>query len=148
MQPVAKERRRQPEADALLLIGDEALRFRHTNAQYPFEIDLGFEWWLWQHVPNIFAVWAVRKDLSASKRKPLEAALARTVAMNAGRLQAIAEAHASAFGMPSEELRAYLAAFHYRFGPDEEAGIRTFEALAVAHGLLGEGYGTHLLRGH
>ena len=54
--PKLYHRGEHPEADARLLIGDEALQVKHANTSYPFEIDLGFEWWLWQHLPFVFAV--------------------------------------------------------------------------------------------
>ena len=148
VKPVTAERRRHPEADALLLIGDEALRFRQTNRQYPFEIDLAFEWWLWQHLPCVFAVWAARKALAAQDGKLLEASLAKALAVNTRRFAAIAEARATALGIPAAELSAYLTGFRYRFGPEEEAGIKKFEELIAQHGLIGHGYGSHLLRGH
>ena len=72
--PQAYERGQPQEADAVLLIGDEALRFRQTNRQYPFEIDVAFEWWLWQHLPFVFAVWAIRKDASETLKRQLELA--------------------------------------------------------------------------
>ena len=128
--------RTSSDADALLLIGDEALRFQRTNAHYPFEIDLAFEWWLWQHLPCVFALWAVRSDVVASEKKSLEAALARALAINSGQLAAIAAAHAGRLGVPAEDLAAYLGAFHYRFGPEEARAIETFAELAHAHHLL------------
>ena len=136
VQPAARERRQDPEADALLLIGDEALQFKRTNTQYPFEVDLAFEWWLWQHLPCVFAVWAVRRDVVAQEKRSLEAALARTLAVNSGRLSAIAEERAATLQLPASELQAYLSAFHYRFGAEEEAGITRFEELVHEHHLL------------
>ena len=133
---VARDRRTAAEADALLLIGDEALRFKQANTQYPYEIDLAFEWWLWQHQPSVFAVWTVRKDIEAPKKKELEAALARALAVNTGRLEAIAQEAAAGLGVPAEQLVAYLAGFHYRFGKDEEDGMARFEALMHEHHLL------------
>jgi chorismate dehydratase len=134
--PAAYEPRRVPEADALLLIGDEALRFRAANAQYPYEVDLGFEWWLWQHLPCVFAVWAVRKTVEPPQKRHLEAALARALAANTAQLDAVARQGADTLSLPAADLAAYLAGFHYRFGPEEEAGIARFEELAHEHHLL------------
>jgi chorismate dehydratase len=134
--PVAKERRRYAEADALLLIGDDALQFRQANTQYPYEIDLAFEWWLWQHLPCVFAVWSIRKDAPAQKKKRVQAALAQSLSVNLGQLGAIAQDYAKTMDIPQEELQAYLEGFHYRFGPGEEAGIKRFQELANEHHLL------------
>jgi len=134
--PAARERRQSPEADALLLIGDEALRFQQTNTQYPFETDLAFEWWLWQHLPCVFAVWAVRKTVAAAEKKRIEAALMRALVLNAGQLDAIAEEHAGRLHLPAAELKLYLSRFVYRFGQQEEEGMAKFQELAHEHHLL------------
>ncbi len=134
--PQAPERRREPDADALLLIGDEALRFRQTNKQYPFETDLAFEWWLWQHLPFVFAVWAVRKDADAQDRKHLEAALMRSLAVNIGQFDAIAQEESARLKLPAEELSAYLAGFVYRLSHAEAEGLKKFRGLADEHHLL------------
>ncbi len=124
------------DADALLLIGDEALQFQQTNQRYPFEVDLAFEWWLWQHLPFVFAVWAVRKDASPQEKKQIEASLARALAANTGQWATIAQEYAQTFGLPAEELETYLSNFVYRLGQFEEEGIKRFEELVREHALL------------
>ena len=135
-EPASPERRQEPEADALLLIGDEALRFKHVNMQYPFEIDIAFEWWLWQHLPFVFAVWAIRKDAAAQEKKQIEAALMRTLAVNLGQLESIAQGYSAPLGIPTKDLQTYLSNFVYRMGSAEESAIKTFRELVNAHHLL------------
>jgi chorismate dehydratase len=132
----AKERRQDTEADALLLIGDEALQFQKTNTQYPYEFDLGFEWWLWQHLPCTFAVWAVRKDVPVAEKRQLELSLSGALGRNMGQLEAIAHEHAPALGLSPQEAHSYLSSFVYRLSQPEEEGIARFEQLANAHHLL------------
>lgn len=132
----SKDRRQDAEADALLLIGDEALRFHHTNRHYPYEIDLGFEWWLWQHLPFVFAVWAVRKDAPAHEKKRLETALIKSLARNSAQLEAIAQEHAASLHVPATELHAYLSNFVYRLSQPEEDAINQFRTLVNEHHLL------------
>lgn len=127
--PAAYPRGRHHDAEALLLIGDEALRAHYTTTQYPFEIDLGFEWWLWQHLPFVFAIWAIRKDASAHDKKRIEAAVMRALAVNTSQLETIAQEYAHTLQMPAEDVRAYLSGFVYRFGPSEAEGIAKFKAL-------------------
>ena len=131
-----EQRRRDAEADALLLIGDEALQFQQGNTRYPFEIDIAFEWWLWQHQPFTFAVWAIRKDAEERDKKQIEAGLARALAMNQKDAAAIAKEYAAPLGLPAAELERYLESFIYRLGPSEDEGIKTFHTLARDHGLL------------
>ncbi len=134
--PAAYERGRRPDADALLLIGDEALRFRQGNTQYPFETDLAFEWWLWQHLPCVFAVWAIRKDAGAEEKKQLELALAKSLGVNLRQLERLAHDASPGLGVPAEDLHAYLSKFAYRFGQPEEDGIAQFRKLVDEHHLL------------
>jgi chorismate dehydratase len=126
----------RPNADALLLIGDEALRFQRTNTDYPYEIDVAFEWWLWQHLPCVFAVWAVRKDVSPQEKKSLELSVAKSLAMNLAHLEVIAQEASTPFGFPAQEIHTYLSAFTYRFGSSEEEAIARFQALLHEHHLL------------
>lgn len=122
--------------DALLLIGDEALKFQHANNQYPFETDLGFEWWLWHHLPCVFAVWAVNRSVEAKTKKQIEAGLARALAINANDFGAISREFSEKLAIPAEALKRYLEGFVYRFGPREEEAIKTFKELAREHHLL------------
>ena len=134
--PASYERGQHQEADALLLIGDEALRFTETNTQYPFEVDLAFEWWLWQHLPCVFAVWAIRKDASPQDQKHLEVRLIKSLAMNLSQLELIAQEYSSRLGVPAAGLRLYLSSFIYRLGQREEEAIKRFKALMDERDLL------------
>jgi len=134
--PASYQPGRHAEADALLLIGDEAIRFQQTNTQYPYEIDVAFEWWLWQHLPCVFAVWAVRKDVSPQEKKSLELSVAKSLAMNLAQLEAIAQETSPQFGLPAQEIITYLSGFIYRFGSSEEEAIARFQVLLHEHHLL------------
>ena len=134
--PKAYRRGAHPDADARLVIGDEALKFQHTNTLYPFEIDLAFEWWLWQHTPFVFAVWAARKDLPIEEKKHLELSLSGALGMNTQRLEAIAQEASGPLGLPAEELHGYLKRFIYRLSQPEEEGIQRFHEFVDTYGLL------------
>jgi len=122
-------------ADAVLLIGDEALRFRAGNRTYPFETDVGFEWWLWQHLPTVFAVWAIRKDCAPSEKQQLSRLVQQQLARNLGRLETIAGERAKALGLPASELQRYLENFIYRLSDPEEQAIARFDQLLHDHHL-------------
>lgn len=134
--PTASERRHDAEADALLLIGNEALQFKQVNRQYPYETDLGFEWWLWQHQPFVFALWAIRKDAQEKDKKQVESGIARALAMNQREWPAIANDWQEQLGTSAQELQQYLESFVYRLGPGEEQGLQTFKRLVDEHHLL------------
>lgn len=124
------------EADGVLLIGDEAMRFRATNREFPYETDLAFEWWLWQHLPFVFAVWCVRKDAPAADKQRLSRLLQHQLAVNHGRLEELANARAVELGLPAEETQRYLESFIYRLSAPEEEGIAKFDHLMHEHHLL------------
>ena len=123
-------------ADAALLIGDDALKFRAENRTFPFEIDLSFEWWLWQHLPSVFAVWVVRKDCSPDDKQRLSRTIQKQLAVNLGRLDLLAQQGSERLGLSSEELKLYLTRFQYRLSEPEERAIKQFEQLVHEHHLL------------
>ena len=50
--------------DAVLLIGDEALRCqKHGLAGFELIYDLAAEWYEWKQLPFVFAIWAVQKTI-------------------------------------------------------------------------------------
>lgn len=135
--PPAKYERGEPSgAEARLAIGDEALQLSHANTRWPFETDMGFEWWLWQHQPFVFAVWAVRRDADAAIKRELELAITRSLGQNQNKLGPIAAAASARLGIPADELERYLKNFVYRLSAPEEEGIQTFRRLVDEHKLL------------
>ena len=129
LSPASYQRGDSDDADAALLIGDEALKARASARRYPYEVDLSFEWWLWQHLPFVFAVWAVRKDLAATEKERLSRLLHHQLAKNQGQLEAIAQARAAAMGMSADDVKNYLGNFVYRFSQPEEDAIKQFQSL-------------------
>src|SRR5207245_634404 len=68
-------------SDAVLLIGDQALRALHGDHPAPHRIDVGTEWVQWTGLPCVFARWGVRASLGA----PATAALAEALEASIGR---------------------------------------------------------------
>ncbi len=55
----------QNEVDAFLFIGNNALVHAHNGLKgFEYMYDLGEEWYKWTGLPFVFALWAVRKDVS------------------------------------------------------------------------------------
>ena len=63
VRPQYAEDDRAGEAEARLVIGDEALRL---GPQFPHSLDLGKAWYTLTGLPFVFAVWAVRAEVWAS----------------------------------------------------------------------------------
>jgi chorismate dehydratase len=115
-------------ADAVLLIGDAALRARQRPWPHPLCHDLGEEWTAWTGHPMVFAAWAVRLDAPAPARKGLEATLAAALEVGLASLPAIA-ARRRDVGLSEAEITDYLRSFTYRIGPDEEKAAAEYGRL-------------------
>ena len=113
------------EADAVLLIGDEALRRRGRPSRFACCTDLGSEWADWTGLPAVFAAWVVRRTLSDPARATLAAAVDRALTRGLATLEAIA-ARRRDIGITEAETVAYLRNFIYRFGPAEQRAIAHF----------------------
>ena len=116
--------------DAVLLIGDEALRHMKTGLQ-SFELvyDLATEWYDWQKLPFVFAVWAVRKSLPQEKRDELSSIIQDALLKGEDDLEGISRSHASRIGLTVEEGTEYLEGFNYRLGERERDAMEVFEGL-------------------
>jgi chorismate dehydratase len=115
-------------ADAVLLIGDEALRARQRGWPRQLCHDLGEEWTTWTGHPMVFAAWAVRLDAPARARQGLETALASALEAGLASLPAIA-ARRQDVGLSDTEIIEYLRSFTYRIGPDEEKAAAEYRRL-------------------
>jgi chorismate dehydratase len=116
-------------ADAVLLIGDAALRLLRQGP-WPRRLchDLGVEWTDWTGYPMVFAAWAVRLDAPAAARKGLESVLAAALDTGLANLPSIA-ARRRDLGLSPDEITDYLKSFRYRIGPDDEKAIGEYRRL-------------------
>jgi len=116
--------------DAVLLIGDEALR-RNKLGMDGFELvyDLAREWYDWQKLPFVFAVWAMRKALPAQKKADLKDSVQRSLETSEMDFASVAGKHGRSIGLTEGETREYLEGFNYRLGERERAAIEIFEKL-------------------
>jgi chorismate dehydratase len=124
------------QADALLMIGDQAMRMRTKRPEgFTHTLDLGADWLAWTGLSFVYAVWAVRTELAPEQKSDLRQFLEGSLAAGLGDLPSIARQQSEP-GWNAEEMEAYLRRFHYRFGPEDLAGLERFEALLVKHDLL------------
>jgi chorismate dehydratase len=124
------------QADAWLLIGDRAMRMRRQRPEgFTHTLDLGQDWLEWTGLPFVYAVWAVRRSLEESARQELRQFLEASLAAGLTDLREVARQQTEP-GWPVAEMEAYLRRFHYRLGPEDEAGLGRFAELLDQHGLL------------
>lgn len=124
------------QADAVLLIGDQAMRTRKRPPEgFVHTLDLGADWLEWQGLPFVYALWVVRSSLDPALKDEMRAFLEASLAAGLATLPDVARRTTDP-GWSAEETEAYLRRFQYRFGPDELAALARFEALLREHGLL------------
>src|SRR6266851_5614626 len=92
------------DADAVLLIGDRAMRACLPGFAHAF--DLGQEWHDWTSLPFVYAVWAVRPG---ARLGPVLAALQEARRRGCARVGKIAHREAPHLGLDAGFCRRYLA---------------------------------------
>jgi chorismate dehydratase len=115
------------QADAILLIGDRAMR----SSQEPFHTvwDLGQEWLNWTGLPFVFAMWVARRTAILHELPML---LASSRDMGLARLPEIAERESKHLGIPPSDAHDYLRDnLHFVLGPAEQSGLKLFYELAL-----------------
>ncbi len=118
-----------PHHDAVLLIGDPAIRF--ALAPHEHQIwDLGTAWVEMTKLPFVFAIWALRRGIdTANIRRALREAKSFGLETLEHSIQ-----HRSEF--TAEFRRDYLGwHIHYHLGADEKRGLAKFVELLRKHGL-------------
>ena len=127
---------REIDAEARLVIGDQALRMRTEDRRMPFQTDLGAEWWLWQLLPFVFAIWVVRKDAPDGAKRALAESFEAALNANLRQLQPIIRRRGPSLGMPEAEIERYLKSFRYRLNDDDRQGMQRFRELLESNHLL------------
>jgi len=115
---------------AVLLIGDEALR-RNKEGLPGFELvfDLAREWYQWQKLPFVFAVWVARRSLDGAAKEQLREILTRSLESCYDDFVPVAGPHGRQIGLTDPEIQEYLAGFNYRLGDRERKAMEIFRAL-------------------
>jgi aminodeoxyfutalosine synthase len=116
--------------DAVLLIGDEALR-RNKYGLPGFELvfDLAREWYEWQKLPFVFAVWALKKSSTVEKKTELRQLLQSSLEKSEAALETIGALHGKQIGLTQNETKEYLEGFSYRLGEREREAMEIFRKL-------------------
>jgi chorismate dehydratase len=121
--------------DAVLLIGDRAMRACLPGFRYAY--DLGEEWTAWTGLPMVYAVWAVRGGVELGAT---EKAFHKAKEYGLSHAGQIAAREAPALGLDPGYCRRYLdTLIRYDLGPLELAGLRKYHQLATELGLAPEG---------
>ncbi|MFO0842943.1 MAG: menaquinone biosynthesis protein [Gemmataceae bacterium] len=123
------------DADAVLLIGDRAMRACLPGFAHAF--DLGQEWFDWTGLPFVYAVWAAREGADLGR---VAWALHEAKRRGLARAGVIAHREAPGLGLDAGFCRRYLSnILHFDLGPREQAGLAHFYGLACQLGLAPAG---------
>lgn len=125
------------DADAVLLIGDRAIKSGEVPSSFLEVWDLGERWCQWTRLPFVFAMWVARPGTDM-----VEAAAVLAAARDRGveRLEEIAAAEAPALGISTELATRYLRDnLHFALGKRERDGLVRFYRLCVEHDLAPPG---------
>jgi aminodeoxyfutalosine synthase len=118
------------EYDAVLLIGDEALRARKTGlAGFEIVYDLSTEWYDWKKLPFVFAIWAVQKSMPSHQKEELIGIIQQSLARAEDNYAAMGKSHAKRINFSVEDSVEYLEGFNFRVGERERLAIEVFEDL-------------------
>ncbi len=117
---------------AVILIGDEALRsLKQGIPGFEFRYDLATEWYNWQKLPFVFAVFAVNKNLSSETRNLIQDSIQQSLAKGIDNLEAISSHHGRMLGYTSKETKEYLEGFNYTLGEREHKAIEVFREMVA-----------------
>jgi aminodeoxyfutalosine synthase len=123
--------------DAVLLIGDEALRRNKTGFDgFELVYDLAAEWYDWKKLPFVFAVWATRKTLPAETAAELRGLIETSLERSGTDFVRVAGMHGRAIGLTDFETQQYLEGFNFRLGEREKEAIAVFRDLLVETGIV------------
>ncbi len=116
--------------DAVLLIGDEAMRRNKFGLpNYELVYDLAKEWYDWKKLPFVFAVWAVKKTLDESAKEELKEIIERSLSKSELDFVSVAGLHGKEIGWSEHETREYLEGFNFRLGEREREAMQEFRML-------------------
>jgi chorismate dehydratase len=126
---------RDTQADAVLLIGDRAMR--SPGGPFAAVWDLGEQWCLWSGLPFVFAMWVARAGVDL---QDVDVALAESRDQGLRHLEEIAALEAAPLGLTERECLLYLRDnLYFHLGPREQQGLELFYDHAVRLGLAPPG---------
>lgn len=129
------------EADAALLIGDDALRARYKTKDRLHVYDLGQEWKQFTGLPMVFAVWAIRKEFAGQSQrqiKMIKEVFCDSIAYSLENIRDVAEKASQWEDFPPEYLVDYFASLRFDFDARKQEGLLEYYRQAYNMGILDE----------
>ena len=128
-------------ADAILLIGDEALLEKSQN-RWPFRYDLAKLWESWQGLPFVFGAWSVHQSALSNELRPLldyflsnvRESISTFRADPASALTVWTKRYEVPFSMG--QLQAYYNSLDYEFTDERKRSLEIYFNLCAKEGIL------------
>ncbi len=100
---------------------------KHKLEGFDYTYDLAQLWYEWKQLPFVFALWAVKKDLSQQKIKALDELLNDALNKFFLNKTQIEQFYNVKIGFSNEEIMDYLNNIVYRLGEKELEAIKVFK---------------------
>ncbi|PKM76500.1 MAG: hypothetical protein CVU90_12605 [Firmicutes bacterium HGW-Firmicutes-15] len=129
------------EADAALLIGDDALRAKYNQDPRLYAYDLGKEWKDMTGLPMVFAVWAIRKDFVEKKLgqvKMIKDSFIDSMNYSLEHIEDVACKAAQWEEIPADYLVDYFNSLRFDFDERKQEGLMQYYKEAHKLGLIEE----------
>lgn len=123
------------QADAVLVIGDRAMKPERYRSYFAYDWDLGEEWFQLTELPFVFAMWVARDPSFATEGWAgiLEAARNE----GCGHSEEIIARYASSYRLTESECRDYLTHYlRFQLGTQEKQGLLEFHRRCRDLGLI------------
>jgi chorismate dehydratase len=127
------------DADAALLIGDDALRAYWHEFPGLTKHDLGSAWTDWTGLPMVYAVWAVRRSFAEEHPEQVRDVIEMlngSLTYCRAHLDDISDYAARWESFPADRFRSYFDALQFRFEPAYREGLARYLELAHEIGQL------------
>ncbi|CFW96639.1 Menaquinone biosynthesis enzyme [Syntrophomonas zehnderi OL-4] len=129
------------EAEAALLIGDDALRAKYNQDKRLYVYDLGREWKDYSNLPMVFAVWAIRKEYADKNREQIiniRDAFIDSIRYSLDNIQACAHKAAQWEEFADDYLVDYFRSLRFDFDETKREGLLKYYKEAQKLGLIDE----------
>lgn len=129
------------EADAALLIGDDALRARYKIHDRLYIYDLGQEWKKLTGLPMVFAVWAIRRDFAHNHRDELRLirdTFTESIKFSLEYIQDCAAKASQWEDFSADYLVEYFNSLRFDFDTRKQEGLLQYYKEAKNQGLIDE----------
>ena len=129
------------EADAALLIGDDALRAKYNQDPRLFVYDLGQEWKDMTGLPMVFSVWAIRKDFAErnfEQIKIIKDTFVECMNYSLEHIEDVAWKAAQWEAFPASYLVDYFNSLRFDFDEKKQEGLIEYYKEAQKMGLIEE----------